>query len=141
MNEINITPIEQEIAKALSSGGDITAELIKMIKAKDSELERGRDWQNRYNAVMELVNELDTYLNENWDDLDDHAEPIAEIFSLPTETETKLDFTISASVTIKHQRGTDLTDIDPSELIDVDVLTVDHRYEVQDYDINKTEID
>jgi hypothetical protein len=141
MNEINITPIEQEIAKALSSGGDITAELIKMIKAKDSELTRNRDWENRYQAVMRLVDELDTYLNENWEDLDDHAEPIAEIFALETEKETEISFTISASVTIKHPRGTDLSDIDPSELIDVDVVTVDHRYEVQDYDINRIDLD
>jgi hypothetical protein len=139
MSEVIITKLEQEIAGILNSGGDITANLITLLKAKQTEIDQAErlGYENRINVEIfrDRVNELDAYLNENWEDLDGHNEDIAGIFKLEVEQETEVSFTITGTATIKHPRGTDLEDMDMSELIDCDIVTRDYTYEVQDYEV------
>lgn len=135
MNEL-----DQQIARITSLGGlQSQGELIRLLQAKQSEingLTHLAEVTKANLATLESrVNELDAYLNENWEDLEGYNEDIANIFKLETEQETEVNFTISGTATIKHPRGTNLEDMDMSELIDVDIVTRDYTYEVQDYDI------
>jgi hypothetical protein len=142
MNEIVITELEQHIATVLNAGGDITANLITLLKAKQTEI----DGLNTLATATKLdlatlenrIFELDGFLNENWDEMNHLGinEDIAKIFNLEIEQETEVNFTITGTATIKHPRGTDLEDMDMSELIDCDIVTRDYTYEVQDYDIS-----
>jgi hypothetical protein len=140
INDINISKVEQEISGILMQGDDITANLITLLKAKQTEI----DGLNRLVKATEVnletlqnrVIELDAYLNEHWEDLDGLNRDLAEIFKLEIEQETEVTFTITGTATIKHSRGIDLEDMDMSELIDCDILTRDYTYEVQDYDIS-----
>jgi hypothetical protein len=110
-----------------------------LLKAKQTEIDQAErlGYENRINVEIfrDRVNELDAYLNENWEDLDGHNEDIAGIFKLEVEQETEVSFTITGTATIKHPRGTDLEDMDMSELIDCDIVTRDYTYEVQDYEV------
>jgi hypothetical protein len=84
------------------------------------------------------VNELDGFLNENWEEMNHLGinEDIAKIFKLEIEQESKVSFKITGTATIKHPRGTDLEDMDMSELIDCDIVTRDYTYEIQDYEVD-----
>jgi len=147
MTEINISKVEQEISGILMLGDDITANLITLLKAKQTEidgLKADHEGTKRNLTTLESrVNELDGFLNEYWEEMNHLGinEDIAKIFKLEIEQETEVSFTISATATIKHTRGTNLEDMDMTELVDADIVTVDHRYEVQNYDINSIRAD
>jgi hypothetical protein len=144
MNESNITPIEQELAQALNQGGDLTTldALIKLVKTKQIEIDSADIYAKALKSSLDnlesRVNELDGFLNENWEEMNHLGinEDIAKIFKLEIEQETEVTFNITGTATIKHPRGTDLEDMDMSELIDCDIVTRDYAYEVQDYDIS-----
>jgi chromosome segregation ATPase len=136
MNEL-----DQQIARITSLGGlQSQGELIRLLQAKQSEINGLTHLTEATKANLATlesrVNELDAYLNENWEDLEGYNEDIANIFKLETEQETEVNFQINGTATIKHPRGTNLEDMDMSELIDVDIVTRDYTYEVQDYDIS-----
>ena len=137
MNEL-----DQQIARITSLGGlQSQGELIRLLQAKQSEilgLNTLVEATKANLATLESrVNELDAFLNENWDEMNHLGinEDIAKIFNLEIEQETEVNFTITGTATIKHPRGTDLEDMDMSELIDVDIVTRDYNYEVQGYEI------
>jgi hypothetical protein len=140
-NEVIITELEQQIARILSGNGEVIGDLINLMRAKQTEI----DGLNTLATVTKAnlatlesrVNELDGFLNENWEEMNHLGinEDIAKIFKLEIEQETKVNFTITGTATIKHPRGTDLEDMDMSDLIDADILTQDHTYEVQGYEI------
>lgn len=138
MNEL-----DQQIARITSLGGlQSQGELIRLLQAKQTEingLTHLAEVTKANLATLESrVNELDGFLNENWDEMNHLGinEDIAKIFNLEIEQETEVNFTITGTATIKHPRGTDLEDMDMSELIDCDIVTRDYNYEVQDYDIS-----
>jgi hypothetical protein len=139
MTEVMITELEQHIARILNSGGDITSNLITLLKAKQTEIDGLNTLATATKANLATlesrVNELDAYLNENWEELDGYNEDIAGIFKLEVEQETEVSFSITGTATIKHPRGTNLEDMDMSELIDCDILTRDYTYEIQDYEV------
>ena len=138
-NEVVITELEQQIARILSGNGEVIGDLINLLRNKQTEI----DGLNTLATVTKAnlatlesrVNELDAYLNENWEDLQGYNEDLANIFKLETEQETEVNFTITGTATIKHPRGTDLEDMDMSELIDCDIVTRDYTYEIQDYEV------
>ena len=140
INDINISKVEQEISGILMQGDDITANLITLLKVKQSEMDTLlADFEGTKRQLERLqfsLTELNAYLNDNWHELDDHNQNIAEIFNLEIEQETEVTFTITGTATIKHPRGIDLEDMDMSELIDCDIVTRDYTYEIQDYDIS-----
>lgn len=141
-NSTAISPLDQEIASVLSNGQFETLDgLIVLLKTKQGEIDRLTSLVESTKANLATlesrVNELDGYLNENWEDLEGYNEDIANIFKLDTEQETEVNFTITGTAKIKHPRGTDLEDMDMSELIDVDIVTRDYTYEVEDYDISE----
>jgi hypothetical protein len=141
MNEIVITELEQHIATVLNGDGDITAKLINLLKAKQTEIDGLNTLVTATKSELATfenkVFELDGFLNENWEEMNHLGinEDIAKIFKLEIEQETEVNFTITGTATIKHPRGTDLEDMDMSELIDADILTSSYAYEIQDYEI------
>ena len=66
-------------------------------------------YQNRLNEVNKLQrsreSDLETYLDENWEDLGDHAEPIADIFKIVTTKEVTVTLTVDFEVTLSVPRG------------------------------------
>jgi hypothetical protein len=140
-NEVVITELEQHIATVLNGDGDITAKLINLLKAKQTEIDGLNTLATATKANLDTlesrVNELDGFLNENWEEMNHLGinEDIAKIFKLEIEQETEVSFSITGTATIKHPRGTDLEDMDMSELIDCDILTRDYTYEIQDYEV------
>ena len=140
-NEVVITELEQQIARILSGNGEVIGDLINLLRAKQTEIDGLNTLTKATKAILETlesrVNELDGFLNENWEEMNHLGinEDIAKIFKLEIEQESKVNFTITGTATIKHPRGTDLEDMDMSELIDCDILTRDYTYEVQDYEV------
>ena len=140
--ETAISPLDQEIATILLNRGlEREAGLIKLLRNKQTEID-GLNNDLTSKAIMldifkDRVNELDGFLNENWDEMNHLGinEDIAKIFKLEIEQESEITFTITGTATIKHPRGTDLEDMDMSELIDADILTRDYTYEIQNYEI------
>lgn len=140
-NEVVITELEQEIARILSSDGEVIGDLINLLRTKQIQingLKADHEGTKRNLETLESrVNELDGFLNENWEEMNHLGinEDIAKIFKLEIEQETEVSFSITGTATIKHPRGTDLEDMDMSELIDCDIVTRDYTYEVQDYEV------
>jgi hypothetical protein len=140
-NEVVITELEQQIARILSGNGEVIGELINLLRLKQSEIDTTKTLAEVHNAnyvrLESRVNELDGFLNENWEEMNHLGinEDIAKIFKLEIEQETEVTFNITGTATIKHPRGTDLEDMDMSELIDCDILTKDYTYEIQDYEV------
>jgi predicted nuclease with TOPRIM domain len=109
MSEINETPEPTEPQP--KSVEELTAEIATLTK----ELETANFWRNRTStSLTELeskVEQLEEYLDENWDSLDDHAESIAEIFGIDTEVEKEVSVSISGTMTIKAPRSYDWDDL------------------------------
>jgi hypothetical protein len=140
-NEVVITELEQQVARILSGNGEVIGDLINLLRNKQTEIDGLTTLATATKANLATlesrVNELDGFLNENWEEMNHLGinEDIAKIFNLEIEQETEVSFTITGTATIKHPRGTDLEDMDMSELIDCDIVTRDYTYEIQDYEV------
>jgi hypothetical protein len=140
-NEVVITELEQQVARILSGNGEVIGDLINLLRNKQTEIDGLTTLATATKANLATlesrVNELDGFLNENWEEMNHLGinEDIAKIFNLEIEQETEVTFNITGTATIKHPRGTDLEDMDMSELIDCDIVTRDYTYEIQDYEI------
>ena len=133
MSEINETPEPTEpVAKSVE---ELTAEIATLTK----ELETANFWRNRNaTALSELeskVEQLEEYLDENWDSLDDHAEEIAKIFGIDTEVEKEVSVSISGTMTVKAPRSYDWDDLSYSSF-EVSIETNwSETFSIESYDL------
>jgi predicted RNase H-like nuclease (RuvC/YqgF family) len=137
MSETNETP--EPVVKTIE---ELTAEVADLTaKLADSELWRTRN-ATQISNLKGQVSSLEEYLNENWDDLDEHAEAIAELFGIDTEVEKEVQVEISGTMTIKAPRSFDWDDIKYTSF-DVSIDTSwssDFSIESYDLDVNDTTV-
>jgi predicted nuclease with TOPRIM domain len=131
---------QEQVVKSVE---ELTAEVEKLTKELEfakSENERVTRW---WNDLERKKDELEEYLDENWDDLGDHAEKIAEIFEISTEVEKEVSVQISGSMTIKAPRSYDWDDLQYSSFtvsIEAD-WGADFTIEGYDLDVDRTDVD
>jgi predicted nuclease with TOPRIM domain len=132
MSEINETPEPTEpVAKSVE---ELTAENETLTK----QLENANFWRNRITTTLtELeskVEQLEEYLDENWDDID--AERVAEIMGIDTEVEKEVSVSISGTMTVKAPRGYDWDDLSYSSF-EVSIETNwSETFSIESYDLD-----
>ena len=88
-------------------------ELLANSKAFSDEVARLTNLNNYYQQLLleerksfrSKVADLETYLDENWDDLDSHAEEIGNIFGIEAEKTIDITVTIDYSITVTVPRN------------------------------------
>jgi hypothetical protein len=120
----------------------IRQELIKLNKLV---VERTESLDQRRSEVVTLegrVSELEEYLDENWDDIDDEVrEKLCQIFRIEETVEKEVTISMSGSVTVTAPRGYNWDNIDDDIDFDVtvsvsgDLETYGYGFSVDESDI------
>ena len=115
--------------------------LQETILAKDRFIEslqsRSSMDSQRINLYTNSVNALKEYLLENYNELEMHADSIADIFDISLKREVTVTFTIHASATVDVEPGMDVEDII------TDNVFVDANYGdivIDDYTVEDVEV-
>lgn len=137
MSETNETqePVVKTVEELTAEVADLTAKLA------DSEFWRTRN-ATQITNLRGQVSSLEEYLDENWDDLEDHAVAIADLFGIDTEVEKEVSVEISGTMTIKAPRSYDWSDLQHTSF-DVSIDThwsSDFTIENYDLDVNSTDV-
>ena len=98
---INVSETWSEVTPELVNAGQVT-EIYKTNRNNRSII---RDFNTNNSAVQQ-------YLIDNYDELDEHADEIAELLGLKLTREVELEITANFLVTIELERGQDPYDID-----------------------------
>lgn len=89
--------------------------LQELIQKKDALIERLNNQlsmeSQRIHLYNNSVNSLKEYLIDNYNELEMHADSIADIFDISLKREVTVDFVIHASATVEVEPGMDVTDI------------------------------
>jgi predicted nuclease with TOPRIM domain len=131
MSELNDTPEPTE--PVVKSVEDLTAENEMLTK----QLETANFWRSRNAETLSnlesKVEELEEYLDENWDSID--AERVAEIMGIDTEVEKEVSVSISGTMRVKAPRGYDWDDLSYSSF-DVSIETNwSETFSIESYDL------
>ena len=101
----------------------------------------------RLDAVQETNNrnskaqdKLKDYLVENYDELDEHATEIANIFSIDLSKEVEVEFTVSIKATITIPVNEDVSDLSTYDF-NVEISSNESKYEVEQFDADIDSID
>ena len=131
------------------------AEVVKPsyaeLEAKFEACERLRDWheanakerQERISKRKIQIDALEDYLRENWDDLDDHAQAIADIFEIAMVSTKTFEFEVRVTVEVEAESPAyNWDDFDGSQ-IDLDInasVARGHRSEISAATVEDSEI-
>ena len=102
-------PQQVEVAPTPSAWATLQSEAI----ALKSEVDRLTNLQEYYQKLISEerrtratnVSDLETYLDENWNDLGDHAEAIGDIFGIEAEKSIEISITVDYTVTVTVPRN------------------------------------
>jgi len=131
MSELNETPEPTEPQP--KSMDELVAENEMLTK----QLETANFWRSRNAETLSnlesKVEELEEYLDENWDDID--AERVAEIMGIDTEVEKEVSVSISGTMRVKAPRGYDWDDLSYSSF-EVSIETNwSETFTIESYDL------
>lgn len=108
-------PDTQREANQMEYNADEVTGLHNRISELETQLnnkEQALELQLKYNREKQAkIDRLDEWLSENWDNLDDTAHELAEMFDLSLTQTRTLTLTISAEVTLELPRGYDIDNI------------------------------
>ena len=97
--------------------------------------------QTNNSTIIDYTNRIDSvksYLNENYDDLELHADEIAELLGIELSNTVEFSITATFNVTVELERGQDPSEIDSYDFsFDVDSSC----HEITDYDTTAVCID
>lgn len=100
-------------------------------------LEAVQETNNRNSRAQD---KLKDYLVENYDELDEHATEIANIFSIDLSKEVEVEFTVSIKATITIPVNEDVSDLSTYDF-DVEISSNESKYEVEQFDADIDSID
>jgi hypothetical protein len=121
------------------------------LELKLATAERNRDYNlntatrhfDKLSKVTNQVAELETYLRENWESLDAHAEEIADLFDLEMTSTKTFTFTVDVEIEVTAvSPAYDWSNFDGSE-IDLDVsasVSYHSRTELDDATVESTDV-
>ena len=121
------------------------------LELKFAEAERLRDWhastarerQERISYRKGQVDQVEEYIRENWDDLGDHGQAIADLLEIALTSTKTFDFEVRVTVEVEaNSPAFDWSGFDGSE-IDLDIsanVAWGHREEISDATVEDTEI-
>ena len=137
--ENNENPAEAEVIKPTY---EQLEEGYKTLELQAKMLTEGRDgWRNRYTEALGRVEELNTYLTDNWEELGDHAEAIADIFGLETTITKTVKWSVEIEMQITASRNFDFDSLDEGDFY----IDVSNRggndIEIEDVDWSGTDIE
>ena len=101
--------------------------------------ELGRAWRDNISNSALLrqkrieVEKVKEYLVENYDELEDHADEIAELLGITLEKTVEVTFQVEITATISLPIGKDFRDLSEYDF-DVELTCNDSDYEVEGYD-------
>lgn len=137
------TPQEnQEVEVVVKSVEELTAEVASLTSQLESLKSRYSEVQDWWLNLERKKDRLEEWLDENWDDLGDLAEQIAEIFGFEMEVEKEVEVSISGTMTVKAPRGYDWDDLRYTSFtasIEADWGS-DFTIESYDLDVDTTEV-
>ena len=116
----------QTVAKTMSADVVTTLET-----ARKNNLEHRIKLQNQLDKLKE-------YLNENYDDLELHADEIAEIMGIDLTRTIELEMSATFTVTVELGRDQDPSDIDA---YDFNVEISSYTYDIENDDVTAIHID
>jgi hypothetical protein len=131
--------------------GEVVEPSYAELKLKFDEAERLREFhkdnaERHYRKLVELQNqvtEFQTYLRENWESLDAHAEELADLFGLEMTSTKTFTFTIDVEVEVTATSPAyNWSDFDGSEL-DFDVsasVSYNSRNDLDDATVESTDV-
>jgi hypothetical protein len=131
MSELNETPEPTEPQP--KSMDELVAENEMLTK----QLETANFWRSRnadaLSALESKVEELEEYLDENWDSIE--AERVDEIMGIDTEVEKEVSVSISGTMRVKAPRGYDWDDLSYSSF-EVSIETNwSETFSIESYDL------
>jgi hypothetical protein len=146
MNEETQTPaplVYEPIAKIVYNASEnyyspelpteVTADKITTTFRNQKQLANIRDRHEKN------VNSVRDYLIENFEELDEHAEAIANLLGIDLSAEIDVEFIVSVRATIAVPLGTTARDLSTYDF-DVEIISNDSNYEIQDYDADIEDI-
>ena len=92
---------------------------------------------NRYGRAQD---KLKDYLVENYDELGDHADEIAKIFSIDLSKEVEVEFNVTIKATISMPVNEDVSDLSIYDF-DITIESNESKYEILDSDADIDSID
>lgn len=146
MNEETTTPaplVYDPIAKIVYNASEnyyttelpteVTADKVTTVFRNQKQLANLRD---RHEKNVDSVRD---YLIENYSDLEEHADKIANLLGIDLSDEIEVEFTVSIRATIAVPLGTTAYDLSSYDF-DVTIESNDSNYEIQDYDADVDDI-
>jgi hypothetical protein len=129
-------PTEEEVT--------IRQELVKLNKLVRETEESLTNRRDEVRTFQNRVGELEEYLDENWDDIDeDLREKLCEIFRIDQEVTKTVNITITGSLEITAPRGYDWDDIENDIDIDGSVSITNSDLDTSGYgfSVDNTEVE
>ena len=96
--------------------------------------------QETNNRNSRAQDKLKDYLVENYDELGDHADEIAKIFSIDLSKEVEVEFNVTIKATISMPVNEDVSDLSVYDF-DITLESNESKYEVQEFDADIDSID
>ena len=124
---INVSETWSEVKPELVNAGQVT-DIYKNNQIKRNIIS---DFNKNNDAVQQ-------YLIDNYDELDEHADKIAELLGFTLSREVELEITATFRVTVELERSVNPYDIDPYDF-GFDIMSYDH--EIQDEETTAISID
>ena len=112
----------------------VTADDISRTYWKADALKETNDRNSR------AQDKLKDYLVENYDELGDHADEIAKIFSIDLSKEVEVEFNVTIKATISIPVNEDVSDLSVYDF-DITIESNESKYEIQEFDADIDSID
>ena len=96
--------------------------------------------QETNNRNSRAQDKLKDYLVENYDELGDHADEIAKIFSIDLSKEVEVEFNVTIKATVSMPVNEDVSDLSIYDF-DITIESNESKYEILDSDADIDSID
>ena len=141
-NGENTEPTVAEVVKPTYE--ELETQLASMTRIKNSLEFSANTHKKNADKLTEQRDKLAEYLKENWEDLDEHATAISEIFDLDVTTTKSFKLTVTVNVEVTaNSPAYDWDNFDGSE-IDLDIsasVAYHNRNDLDDVSVEDHEIE
>jgi len=129
------------------TGGDkvtIRHELTHLHKNLKSLETEKQEWYVKWQELIRKVTKLETFLDDNWNDIDEEVrDELCEIFDIEAEVTKTVNITITGSLEVTAPRGYDWDDIESDLNITAEATVTNSDLDEAGYgfDISDTEVE
>ena len=111
------------------------APAVKTAREISSDLRVKNTITNQYEAMKNRVNKVRDYLIENYDELEDHADEIAQLLGIDLTKSVEVQIEVTFTATIAIPVGKSIDDLSEYDF-DVDLMLNESGFEIENWTSN-----